>query len=76
MSIATVAVKKFINAPEDVLAEALAGIAAAHPGLAVDTTDKVITRDGPETRAPWEPRRATRQRTLRKRKSHEREIDK
>ncbi|MFL4949547.1 hypothetical protein ACJ6WE_19855 [Streptomyces sp. MMS24-I31] len=28
--------KKFINAPETVLAEALSGIAAAHAGLRVD----------------------------------------
>ncbi|MEU6554423.1 dihydroxyacetone kinase subunit DhaK [Streptomyces sp. NPDC046915] len=36
--------KKFINAPETVLAEALSGIAAAHPGLRVDTENKVIAR--------------------------------
>ncbi|MEU5531789.1 dihydroxyacetone kinase subunit DhaK [Streptomyces sp. NPDC020362] len=36
--------KKFINAPEAVLAEALSGIAAAHPELKVDTENKVISR--------------------------------
>jgi len=36
--------KKLINAPEAVLADALSGIAAAHPGLNVDTDNKVITR--------------------------------
>ncbi|AZM61112.1 MULTISPECIES: dihydroxyacetone kinase subunit DhaK [unclassified Streptomyces] len=36
--------KKLINAPEAVLAEALSGIAAAHPGLRVDAGNKVITR--------------------------------
>ncbi|MFC7266855.1 dihydroxyacetone kinase subunit DhaK [Streptomyces lutosisoli] len=38
--------KKFINAPEAVLAEALAGIAAAHPELKVDAENKVISRGG------------------------------
>ncbi|MFK4224341.1 dihydroxyacetone kinase subunit DhaK, partial [Streptomyces sp. NPDC019890] len=38
--------KKLINAPEAVLDEALAGIAAAHPGLRVDAENKVITRAG------------------------------
>ncbi|GGO90374.1 dihydroxyacetone kinase subunit DhaK [Wenjunlia tyrosinilytica] len=38
--------KKFINAPEAVLAEALAGIAAAHPELKVDGENKVISRGG------------------------------
>ncbi|MFI6494355.1 dihydroxyacetone kinase subunit DhaK [Streptomyces sp. NPDC050564] len=38
--------KKLINAPEAVLGDALAGIAAAHPGLKVDTDNKVITRAG------------------------------
>ena len=33
MSVATQTVKKFINDPEDVVPEALAGIAAAHPDL-------------------------------------------
>ncbi|MDH2392902.1 dihydroxyacetone kinase subunit DhaK [Streptomyces sp. HNM0663] len=36
--------KKLINAPEAVLADALSGIAAAHSGLNVDTENKVITR--------------------------------
>ncbi|MFF2518792.1 dihydroxyacetone kinase subunit DhaK [Streptomyces sp. NPDC058086] len=38
--------KKLINAPEAVLAEALAGIAAAHPELKVDAENKVISRGG------------------------------
>lgn len=38
--------KKLINAPETVLAEALAGIAAAHPELKVDAENKVISRGG------------------------------
>ncbi|UGY94424.1 dihydroxyacetone kinase subunit DhaK [Streptomyces gobiensis] len=36
--------KKLINAPEAVLDDALAGIAAAHPTLRVDREHKVITR--------------------------------
>jgi phosphoenolpyruvate---glycerone phosphotransferase subunit DhaK len=41
-------VKKFINSPETVLDDALAGIAGAHPGLLrVDTERKVITRAAP-----------------------------
>jgi dihydroxyacetone kinase-like protein len=36
--------KKLINAPEDVLADALAGIAAAHPSLRVEHEAKFITR--------------------------------
>ncbi|WP_240136679.1 dihydroxyacetone kinase subunit DhaK [Streptomyces sp. MUM 178J] len=36
--------KKLINAPEAVLADALSGVAAAHSGLNVDTENKVITR--------------------------------
>ncbi|MFJ9906536.1 dihydroxyacetone kinase subunit DhaK [Streptomyces sp. NPDC101152] len=36
--------KKLINAAEAVLAEALSGIAAAHPGLKVDAENKVIAR--------------------------------
>ncbi|WP_406177253.1 dihydroxyacetone kinase subunit DhaK [Streptomyces sp. NBC_00996] len=36
--------KKLINAPETVLAEALSGIAAAHTGLKVDAENKVIAR--------------------------------
>jgi phosphoenolpyruvate---glycerone phosphotransferase subunit DhaK len=38
--------KKLINAPEDVVTDALAGVAAAHPSLAVDIENKVITRAG------------------------------
>ncbi|MFJ8046315.1 dihydroxyacetone kinase subunit DhaK [Kitasatospora sp. NPDC096147] len=36
--------KKLINAPEDVLADALAGFAAAHPELTVDREQRVIRR--------------------------------
>ncbi|MFF4800458.1 dihydroxyacetone kinase subunit DhaK [Streptomyces sp. NPDC001351] len=36
--------KKLINAPEAVLADALSGIAAAHPALKVDAEHRVITR--------------------------------
>jgi phosphoenolpyruvate---glycerone phosphotransferase subunit DhaK len=36
--------KKLINSPDSVVADALAGIAAAHPSLAVDIQNKVITR--------------------------------
>ncbi|MFL2001891.1 MULTISPECIES: dihydroxyacetone kinase subunit DhaK [unclassified Microbacterium] len=36
--------KKFINDPADVLAEALRGIQAAHPDLRVDLDDRVIYR--------------------------------
>jgi len=40
-------VKKLINAPETVVADALAGLAAAHPDLvSVDTANKVVTRAG------------------------------
>ena len=38
--------KKLINSPEDVVTDALAGVAAAHPTLAVDIENKVITRAG------------------------------
>jgi dihydroxyacetone kinase-like protein len=38
--------KKLINAPEDVVTEALRGIAAAHPSLSVDVDNKVIVRAG------------------------------
>ena len=41
--------KKLINAPEDVVTDALKGIAAAHPSLAVDVEGKVITRAGGPT---------------------------
>jgi dihydroxyacetone kinase-like protein len=36
--------KKLINAPDTVVTDALAGVAAAHPALAVDIENKVITR--------------------------------
>jgi dihydroxyacetone kinase-like protein len=42
--------KKLINAPEAVLADALVGIAAAHPELNVDHTNRIIYRGEP-TRA-------------------------
>jgi dihydroxyacetone kinase-like protein len=38
------AVKKFINAPEDVVREALAGIAAAHGDLRIDAEHQIIVR--------------------------------
>ena len=38
--------KKVINSPDTVVADALAGVAAAHPSLAVDIENKVITRAG------------------------------
>jgi dihydroxyacetone kinase-like protein len=38
--------KKLINAADTVVADALAGMAAAHPGLAVDVENKIITRAG------------------------------
>jgi phosphoenolpyruvate---glycerone phosphotransferase subunit DhaK len=38
--------KKLINAVDDVVADALRGVAAAHPSLAVDVPNKVITRAG------------------------------
>jgi len=36
--------KKLINSPDTVVTDALAGVAAAHPSLAVDLENKVITR--------------------------------
>jgi len=40
--------KKLINAPADVVVEALAGLAAAHPRLAIDLEHRVVHRgDGP-----------------------------
>ncbi len=42
--------KKLINAPGSVVTDALAGVAAAHPSLAVDLENKVITRAGGPTR--------------------------
>jgi phosphoenolpyruvate---glycerone phosphotransferase subunit DhaK len=41
--------KKLINSADSVVTDALAGIAAAHPGLAVDIENKVITRAGGPT---------------------------
>ncbi|HEX6233864.1 MAG TPA: dihydroxyacetone kinase subunit DhaK [Jiangellaceae bacterium] len=41
--------KKLINAPADVVAEALVGMAAAHPELAVDHENRVISRAGGPT---------------------------
>jgi phosphoenolpyruvate---glycerone phosphotransferase subunit DhaK len=41
--------KKLINGVDDVVHDALSGIAAAHPGLAVDLANKVITRAGGPT---------------------------
>jgi dihydroxyacetone kinase-like protein len=37
-------VKKFINAPEDVVREALTGVAAAHPELRVDLEHLIVVR--------------------------------
>jgi dihydroxyacetone kinase-like protein len=43
-------VKKFINDPNDVVAEALAGLAAAHPELRVDHTEQYVARaDAPRS---------------------------
>jgi len=42
--------KKLINSPDTVVTDALAGVAAAHPSLAVDVENKVITRAGGPTR--------------------------
>ena len=40
--------KKLINAPDDVVADALEGLAAAHPSLAVDLEARVVRRaEGP-----------------------------
>ena len=40
--------KKLINAPDNVVADALEGLAAAHPSLAVDLDNRVISRaEGP-----------------------------
>jgi dihydroxyacetone kinase-like protein len=38
--------KKLINSPDTVVTDALAGMAAAHPSLAVDLENRVITRAG------------------------------
>ncbi|MDT4989096.1 MAG: phosphoenolpyruvate---glycerone phosphotransferase subunit DhaK [Micromonosporaceae bacterium] len=41
--------KKLINAPDDVLVDALAGVAAAHPSLTVNLQERYITRAGGPT---------------------------
>ncbi|WP_326651873.1 MULTISPECIES: dihydroxyacetone kinase subunit DhaK [unclassified Streptomyces] len=41
--------KKLINSPDEVLADALVGVAAAHPSLVVDTSDRYIVRAGGPT---------------------------
>ena len=42
--------KKFINAPDDVVREALAGVAAAHSGLRVDLENQIVVRaDAPRS---------------------------
>ncbi len=41
--------KKLINEPEGVLVDALAGVAAAHPELAVNVADRYIARSGGPT---------------------------
>jgi phosphoenolpyruvate---glycerone phosphotransferase subunit DhaK len=41
--------KKLINAPDNVLADALAGVKAAHPTLNVDIEQRIITRAGGPT---------------------------
>lgn len=38
--------KKLINPPDEVLADALVGVAAAHPSLTVNTSDRYIVRAG------------------------------
>ena len=41
--------KKLINAPDEVLVDALAGVAAAHPSLSVNIDERYITRAGGPT---------------------------
>ncbi|HET8660938.1 MAG TPA: dihydroxyacetone kinase subunit DhaK [Micromonosporaceae bacterium] len=41
--------KKLINAPDEVVADALLGMAAAHPSLSVNVADRYITRAGGPT---------------------------
>ena len=36
--------KKLINSPESVVTDALAGLAAAHPGLSVDVQRRIVRR--------------------------------
>jgi dihydroxyacetone kinase-like protein len=43
-------VKKLINAPEDVLKEALLGVEAAHPDLKVDHANRIIYRGTPKAK--------------------------
>jgi len=42
-------VKKLINAPDEVLVDALAGVAAAHPSLSVNLAERYISRAGGPT---------------------------
>jgi dihydroxyacetone kinase-like protein len=42
-------VKKLINSPDEVLSDALAGVAAAHPSLKVNAAERYITRAGGPT---------------------------
>ena len=45
MSVATETMKKFINAPEDVVQESLAGLGAAHPDLVrIDAENQLVLR--------------------------------
>ena len=47
MSVATQTLKKFVNSPDDVVKESLAGLAAAHPELVrVDFENQVVVRAG------------------------------
>ena len=47
MSVATQTLKKFVNAPDDVVKESLAGLAAAHPDLVrVDFENQIVVRTG------------------------------
>ena len=41
--------KKLINAPDEVLVDALAGVKAAHPALNVDIEQRIVTRAGGPT---------------------------
>jgi dihydroxyacetone kinase-like protein len=44
--------KKLINDPADIVAEALAGIVAAHPELRVDAKNKLVVRGDAPMPAP------------------------
>jgi dihydroxyacetone kinase-like protein len=47
VSVATQTLKKFVNAPDDVVKESLAGLAAAHPDLVrVDFENQIVVRAG------------------------------